>query len=146
VRISIPPVGPQAPWRSRGGLTTKLHLAVDEAGRPVRMIITEGQVADISCTHELVEHRRTGAVIADKGDDSDAFANTIHAAHAKVAVPPRSNQKTQCRHSRALYRTRNIVERFFNRIKHFRRVSTRYNKRAGNYLVFAALPGPLGRW
>lgn len=58
---------------------TKRHLAVDEAGRPLRMLITEEQVADISCAHELVEHLRTRTVIADKGCDSDAFANTIRA-------------------------------------------------------------------
>ncbi|KGC65566.1 transposase DDE domain protein [Burkholderia pseudomallei] len=140
--------GPQALGRSRGGLTTKLHLAVDEAGRPLRMIVTEGQVSDISCAHELVEHLRTGAVIADKGYDSDAFVNTIRATRAKAVIPPRSNRKTKRRYSRVLYRTRNIVERFFNRIKHFRRVSTRYDKLAGNYLAFAVLAcafGPLVR-
>ncbi|WP_244136354.1 IS5 family transposase [Burkholderia sp. BCC0405] len=140
--------GPQALGRSRGGLTTKLHLAVDEAGRPLRMIVTEGQVSDISCAHELVEHLRTGAVIADKGYDSDAFVNTIRATRAKAVIPPRSNRKTKRRYSRALYRTRNIVERFFNRIKHFRRVSTRYDKLAGNYFAFAVLAcafGPLVR-
>ncbi|HGO6126468.1 TPA: IS5 family transposase [Burkholderia cepacia] len=140
--------GPQALGRSRGGLTTKLHLAVDEAGRPLRMIVTEGQAADISCAHELVEHLRTGAVIADKGYDSDAFVNTIRAARAKAVIPPRSNRKTKRRYSRVLYRTRNIVERFFNRIKHFRRVSTRYDKLVGNYLAFTVLAcafGPLVR-
>ncbi len=140
--------GPQALGRSRGGLTTKLHLAVDEAGRPLRMIVTEGQVSDISCAHELVEHLCTGAVIADKGYDSDAFVNTIRATRAKAVIPPRSNRKTKRRYSRVLYRTRNIVERFFNRIKHFRRVSTRYDKLAGNYLAFAMLAcafGPLVR-
>lgn len=104
--------GPQGLGRSRGGLTTKLHLAIDEAGRPLRMIVTEGQVSDISCAHELVEHLRTGAVVADKGYDSDAFVNTIRAAHAKAVIPPRSNRKTRRRYSRVLYRTRNIVERF----------------------------------
>nr|WP_260433737.1 IS5 family transposase [Burkholderia cenocepacia] len=140
--------GPQALGRSRGGLTTKLHLAVDEAGRPLRMIVTEGQVSDISCAHELVEQLRTGAVIADKGYDSDAFVNTIRTTRAKAVIPPRSNRKTKRRYSRVLYRTRNIVERFFNRIKHFRRVSTRYDKLAGNYLAFAVLAcafGPLVR-
>jgi transposase len=95
-----------------------------------------------------VEHLRTGAVISDKGYDSDAFVNTIRATRAKAVVPPRSNRKTKRRYSRVLYRTRNIVERFFNRIKHFRRVSTRYDKLAGNYLAFAVLAcafGPLGR-
>lgn len=112
------------------------------------MIVTEGQVSDISCAHELVEHLRTDAVIADKGYDSDAFVNTIRATRAKAVIPPRSNRKTKRRYSRALYRTRNIVERFFNRIKHFRRVSTRYDKLVGNYFVFTMLAcafGPLVR-
>lgn len=63
-------------------------------------------------------------------------------------IPPRSNRKSKRRYSRTLYRTRNIVERFFNRIKHFRRVSTRYDKLAGNYLALAVLActfGPLVR-
>jgi transposase len=140
--------GPQALGRSRGGLTTKLHLAVDEAGRPLRMIVTEGQVSDISCANELVEHLHTGAVIADKGYDSDAFVNTIRATRARAVNPPRSNRKAKRRYSRLLYRIRNIVERFFNRIKHFRRVSTRYDKLAENYLAFASLAwafGPLVR-
>jgi len=108
------------------------------------MIVTEGQVSDISCAHELVEHLRTGAVIADKGYDSDAFVNTIRATRAKAVIPPRSNRTTKRRYSRALYRTRNIVERFFNRIKHLRRVSTRYDKLAGNYFAFAVLACALG--
>ncbi|WP_175908257.1 IS5 family transposase, partial [Burkholderia seminalis] len=122
--------------------------AVDEAGRPLRMIVTQGQVSDISCAHELVEHLRTGAVIADKGYDSDAFVNTIRATRAKAVIPPRSNRKTKRRYSCVLYRTRNIVERFFNRIKHFRRVCTRFDKVACNYFAFAVLAcafGPLVR-
>ncbi|QLB66368.1 transposase [Paraburkholderia caribensis] len=116
-----------------------MHLAIDSTGRPLRLIVTEGQVADISCAVQLVEHLRTGAVIADKGYDSDAFVQAIRATHAKVVIPPRSNRKTKRRYDRGLYRTRNLVERFFNRIKHFRRVSTRYDKLADSYLVFASL-------
>ncbi|KGW18041.1 IS5 family transposase [Burkholderia pseudomallei] len=140
--------GPQALGRSQGGLTNKLYLAVDDAGRPLRLIATEGQVSDISCANELVEHLRTGAVIADKGYDSNAFVESIRATRAKAVIPPRSNRKTKRRYSRVLYRTRNIVERFFNRIKHFRRVATRYDKLSGNYLAFASLAcafGPLVR-
>ncbi|WP_375541882.1 IS5 family transposase [Paraburkholderia sp. CNPSo 3281] len=136
--------GPQALGRSRGGLTTKLHLAVDDAGRPLRLIATEGQVSDISCANELVEHLRTGAVIADKGYDSNAFVESIRTTRAKAVIPPRSNRKTKRRYSRVLYRTRNIVERFFSRIKHFRRVATRYDKLAGNYLAFASLACAFG--
>ncbi|AKM33275.1 transposase (plasmid) [Pandoraea faecigallinarum] len=112
------------------------------------MIVTEGQVSDISRANEMVEHLRTGAVIADKGYDSDAFVNTIRATRAKAVIPPHSNRKAKRRYSRKLYRTRNIVERFFGRIKHFRRVATRYDKLAQNYLAFASLAcafGPLVR-
>lgn len=140
--------GPQALGRSRGGLTTKLHLAVDDAGRPLRLIATEGPVFDISCAHDLVEHLRTGAVIADKGYESNASMESIRTTRAKAVIPPRSNRKTKRSYSRVLYRTRNIVERFFSRIKHFRRVATRYDKLAGNYLAFASLAytfGPLVR-
>jgi transposase len=136
--------GPQALGRSRGGLSTKLHLAVDSKGRPLRLIVSEGQVADISCAAQLVEHLRTGAVIADKGYDADHFVQRIRAIRAKVVIPPRSNRKTKRRYNRALYRTRNLVERFFNRIKHFRRVSTRYDKLAESYLVFASLACAFG--
>ncbi|QNB16062.1 IS5 family transposase [Paraburkholderia tropica] len=140
--------GPQALGRSRGGLTTKLHLAVDNAGRPLLLIATEGQVSDISCANELVEHLRTCAVIADKGYDSNAFVESIRTTRAKAVILPRSNRTTKRRYSRVLYRTRNIDERFFSRIKHFRRVATRYDKLAGNYLAFASLAcafGPLVR-
>ena len=117
---------------------------MDSKGRPLRLIATEGQVADISCAAQLVEHLRTGVVIADKGYDADHFVQRIRATRAKVVIPPRSNRKTKRRYNRVLYRTRNLVERFFNRIKHFRRVSTRYDKLAESYLVFASLACAFG--
>jgi transposase len=82
---------------------------------------------------------RTGAVIADKGYDSDAFVQEVREIRAKVVIPPRSNCKTKRRYDRSLPRTRNLVERFFNRIKHFRRISTRYDKVVNSYLVFTSL-------
>jgi len=101
-------------------------------------------VHDISCENDLVEHLRAKAVIADKGYDSGAFVQAVCATGATVVIPPRSNCKTKRRHSHALYRTRNLVERFFNRIKHFRRISTRYDKLADSYLVFASLACAFG--
>jgi transposase len=85
-----------------------------------------------------------GAVIVDKGYDSDAFVQKIRATRAKVVIPPRSNRKTKRHYDRGPYRTRNLVERFFNRIKHFRGVSTRYDKLADSYLVFASLACAFG--
>jgi IS5 family transposase len=76
-RTSIPrghkKSGLQALGRSRGGLSTKLHLAVDAEGRPLRLVITAGQVHDVSCADELIDRLRVGAIIADKGYDADTF-------------------------------------------------------------------------
>lgn len=95
-----------------------------------------GQAHDIARTSELVEHLRTKTVIADMGCDSDAFVQAVRATGAEVVIPPRSNRK--------LYRTCNVVVRFFNRIKYFRRASTRYDKLAHSYLVFASLACAFG--
>lgn len=122
--------GPQAIGRFRGGLTTKLHPAIDWVGRPLRLIITEEQVADTSCANKLIENLPTKSVIADKGYDADALVQAIRATGARAVIPPRSNRVRKRRYSRKEYRTRNLVERFFNRIKHFRRVATRYDKLA----------------
>jgi transposase len=138
--------------RRKGVWERVIHAVADETG--IRHVLIDsaivrapqhssgarkkrGQASDITCVNELVEHLRTGAVIADKGYDSDAFVEYIRATRAKGVIPPCSNRKTKCRYSRVLYQTRNIVERFFGRIKHFRRVATRYDKLAGNYLAFA---------
>ncbi len=110
--------------------------------------MTEGQIHDISCAKELVEHLRAKAVIAGKGYDSDAFVQAVRSTDSKVVIPPRSNRKSKRRYSRMPYRTRNVIEHFFNRIKHFRRVSTRYDKLADSYLVFASPAcafGPFGK-
>lgn len=101
---------------------------MDALGRALRLIITEGQEADISCPQGMVEGLRLKAVIADEGYNSDAFVKSSRVSRAEAVIPPRSNRKTQRRYYyRALYRQRNVVERF-NRIKHFRRVATRYDK------------------
>lgn len=131
--------GPKAIGRSRGGLTTKLHLAIDANGRPLRLIITEGPVADIVCAEELIGHLPAEAVIADKGYDADTLVQAIRNAGAKAVIPPRSNRIRKRRYNRTIYRTRNLIERFVARFKHFRRVATRYEKPADTYLVFASL-------
>ena len=90
----------------------------------MRLVVTEGQVADISFASEMIEHLR-----------------------AKAVMPPRSNWETKCHYGRALHRTRNLVERFFNRVRHFLRGSARYNKLADSHFVFASLAcvsGPPG--
>ncbi len=87
----------------------------------------------------LVEAIPTGAVIADKGYDSDALVNIIEANGAEAIIPPRSNRNTQRKVDWHRYKARNLVERFFNRLKQFRRIATRYDKLANRFNAFLHL-------
>ncbi len=114
-------------------------MAVDALGNPLRVILSAGQIADIEYAAKTIEHLPTQAVIADKGYDADHFVATIEAAGAQAVIPPRSNRLTLRNFDRHLYRARNLVERFFARIKHFRRIATRYDKLAKSFLSFIHL-------
>jgi transposase len=120
-------------------LTTKIHACVDALGNPLRLILTAGQMADVTQGAALVEAIATDAVIADKGYDSDALVATIESTGAKAIIPPRSNRN----HPRSIdwhrYKARNLVERFFCRLKQFRRLATRYDKLAKRFNAFLDL-------
>jgi transposase len=120
-------------------LSTKLHVAIDALGNPLRVILTAGQVADIECAPELIAHLPANAVVADKGYDSDALVNLIEQAAASAVIPPRSNRRHPRSYDRNQYKSRNLIERFFNRLKNFRRVATRYDKLACNFMAFVQL-------
>jgi transposase len=120
-------------------LSTKVHVAVDALGNPVRLIVTAGQVADVTQAEALVAGLETDHVIADKGYDSSKFVEAIEAGGATAVIPPRSNRKEPRDYDEYLYKERNLVERFLNRVKHCRRVATRYDKTARNYLAFVTL-------
>jgi transposase len=107
---------------------------VDALGNPLRWILTGGEVADITQAPALIEGLSTAAVIGDKGYDADALVTRIHAAGAEAVIPPRSNRTEQRAYDRHLYKDRNLVERFFNRLKQFRRMATRYEKLARNFV------------
>ena len=125
----------QALGRSRGGFSTKVHVAVNGEGQPVKLHLTEGERHDVTCAEILLEGLEPGHVIADKGYDSDPLRKKIRSAGAKPVIPSRRNCRTR-RHDRQLYKLRNVVERFINRIKHCRRVATRYDKLAATFLGF----------
>ena len=122
--------------RSRGGLTTKLHALVDAEGRPVRLELTAGQAADAPMAQRLLEAVAPGTtVIADKAYDTDGIRSFVASRKAWANIPPKANRKGTFAFSRWVYRQRNLVERFFNRIKQFRGIATRYDKHADNYLA-----------
>ena len=117
--------GEQAIGRSRGGLSTKIHATVDALGNPLRWILTGGQAADITQAADLIADLPTTAVMAEKGYDADALIALIQQRGAKAVIPPRSNRIEQRDYDHHLYKDRNLVERFFARLKQFRRIATR---------------------
>lgn len=126
--------------RSRGGLTTKLHALVDGNGLPVRLVLSPGEMHDSQAARDLLAGLPADAVvIADKGYDADWIRELIEEQDAAPNIPMKSNRRERFCFSRRLYRERNLVERFFNRIKQFRRVATRYEKLAANYLAMVKL-------
>jgi len=122
--------------RSRGGLTSKIHALVDAEGRPVTLRLTAGQVADCTEAEALIDGLGEGDILlADKGYDSNAIRAKAAERKAWANIPPKANRKGSFAFSRWVYRQRNLVERFFNRIKQFRGIATRYDKRPENYLA-----------
>lgn len=125
--------------RSRGGLTTKLHALVDTHGRPVGLRLTGGQDHDACQAEALIEGIPEGTtLLGDKGYDSNAIRQAA-AQGVWANIPNRSNRKQRFGFSPWLYRQRNLIERFFNRIKQFRGIATRYDKDPANYLAAVKL-------
>ncbi len=126
--------------RSRGGLTTKIHALVDAQGLPFRFDLTPGQAHDSQAAPTLLDALQPDCfVLADKAYDSDEIRQLIEDQDAAANIPDRSNRKQRHAFSPTLYRERNRVERYFNRLKHCRRIATRYEKLAANYLAMIKL-------
>ena len=125
--------------RSRGGLTTKVHLRVDGLGNPQQVILTPGQVHDITQATALMKNVEVEIAIADKGYDSEAFVKTLEAEEIEAVIPSRKNRKEPREYDQHWYKMRNIVERTFNWLKRYRRIATRYEKTGQNFLGFFQL-------
>ncbi len=126
--------------RSRGGLTTKIHAVVDSRGLLVRLALTSGEAHDNRLVLTLLSNLKSGAMLlADRCFDADWIRALVSQRGARANIPPKRNRTEPICFSRHLYRARNLVERFFNKIKQCRRVATRYDKLAANYLAFIQL-------
>ena len=116
-------------------MTTKIHAIVDALGNPLVLSLTAGQVHDIQQAEVLTAQIEAGALLGDKGYDADSYIESLRKRGIQVVIPPKANRKIQRKCDFALYRERNLVERFFNIIKHFRGIATRYEKTARNFLA-----------
>ena len=108
---------------------------MDALGNPLRVSLTKGQVHDITQAETLTADIAAQSLLADKGYDADSFIQSLEVRGITVVIPPKSNRKIKRDCDFALYAERNLVERFFCTIKHFRGIATRYEKTARNFLA-----------
>ena len=126
--------------RSRGGLTTKIHAVVDANGNPITLKLSEGQAHDGRSAADLLDTIQAGHILlADRGYDSDALRSKMAERGAWANIKPMPNRVNVPAFSPWLYRYRNLVERFFGKLKHFRAVATRFEKHDLNYLGLVKL-------
>ena len=126
--------------RSRGGLTTKIHAVVDADGRPVRLALTAGQAHDSRMAEPMLKDISKGAILlADKAYDTNAIRTLAKQKQAWANIPSKSNRKQSFPFSQWVYRQRNLVERFFSKLKQFRGIATRYDKSPLNFLAAVKL-------
>ena len=119
--------------RSCGGFSSKIHAKVDSFGMGLKFIITEGQASEIKQVKELIGDEKCEYLLADRGYDSDSFRESLTKKGITPVIPGRKNRKKPIDYDKHIYKERNIVERFFGRIKEFRRIATRYDKTACMY-------------
>ncbi|XGI79129.1 IS5 family transposase [Enterobacter hormaechei] len=140
--------------RSRGGFGTKIHLATDGSGLPLNIVLSPGQAHESQFALRLLDgigvqrqngsmKRRGSAVLADKAYSGHILRNALKRRGIKTVIPHKSNEKIasdgRSQLDRDTYRNRNVVERCFGRLKEYRRIATRYDKTARNYLAMVKL-------
>ncbi len=119
-------------------------MLTDASGRPMRFLLTAGQANDAKGADLLLEGVQTEHVIADKGYDTEKVLGKVKELGALAVIPPRSNRKVQREYyDRELYKERNLIERAFNKLKRFRRIATRYDRRAVYFKSFLYLAASL---
>lgn len=129
--------------RSKGGFTTKIHALVDGLGNPVKFILTAGNRNDLTQAAELLKEQRDTVVLADKGYDSQALVDVLERQGCTPVIPSKINAKRPRKIDNEQYKERFLIEAFFSKIKHFRRVFSRFDKTTAAFSGFLHLAGAL---
>lgn len=133
--------------RTKGGRNTKLHAVCDEKGRPLVLLLTPGNVHDCKVAKRCIEALPASAeLVADKGYDSQALREWLDQRGTQAVIPPRKNRKVQYDYDKVVYRQRNIIERMFCRLKDWRRISTRFDRKIQNFMGAVALAAAVIWW
>ena len=117
------------------GLNTKVHLAVDAHGMPLRVVVTEGVRADCAEADGLIDGFKMEHLLADKGYDSDAIVAKAKEQGAQAVIPPRKNRKEPREYDKGLYQLRHLVENAFLHLKRWRGIATRYVKNLSSFVA-----------
>ena len=128
--------GEQALGRSRGGFSCKIHVTVDGLGNPLRLLLTAGQRHDSTQARALLEGFDFERLLADRGYAAEDFIDYLLAHGIEAVIPPHQRAKVLRDYDTWLYRERHLVECFINKIKHFRRLFSRFEKLDRSYLGF----------
>ena len=127
--------------RSRGGLSTKIHLRTNSIGLPIAVTLSSGEASDYKGYEPLMQEPgpEPKVLIADKGYDSDAIRDDLAKRHVEAIIPFRRNRKVQPVIDGYIYALRNLIERCFSKLKHSRRLATRYDKTSESYIGFVLI-------
>lgn len=129
-------MGGRALGRSRGGLTAKIHLAIGALGRPLRVIRTPGRRVDAPSAPDLLDGFSPQLALTDKAYDSNALRTLIAGMKAELVIPSSPTRERIIPDDFEAYEVRDTIERCFNKLKHFRRIATRYDRRTVDFLSF----------
>lgn len=133
----------QALGRSKGGFTTKIHALVDGLGNPIKFILTGGHRNDITQAVELLKEQHDTVVLADKGYDSKELVDTLESQGCTAIIPSKKNAKKPRQIDTEQYKERFLIETFFSKMKHFRRIFSRFDKTTSAFLGFLHFAGAL---
>ena len=124
----------EALGRSKGGFGCKVHALCDALGMPLKYILTGGQEAECKQAIPLLENVKASAVLADKAYDTNELREWLKCREIKAVIPPKSNRIEEIECDYWHYKERHVVECLFGKLKHYRRIATRYEKKAINYM------------
>ena len=123
--------------RSKGGLSTKIHATCDALGNPTSFHLTPGQASDRDGADVLLPDlvKKVDALLADKAYDAqDRVLTVLEKAEVTIVIPPKANRLDQRAYDTDLYKARHLIENFFAKLKQYRAIATRYDKRAVSFL------------
>lgn len=129
--------------RSKGGFTSKIHAKVDALGNPLKFSVTPGQESDFTQANFMLGATCKSYILCDKGYDSDAFRNQIIAQENIPVIPGRKGRKEQIEYDKHIYKERSLIENFFAKIKHYRRLFSRFDKSVESFMAYLYFVGAI---